>query len=132
MKRTAIVVDVNCHSTVYIMVDIQAASVILPYVNEDKAAIEFKDIRELLKNNLRNKEKYKKADVSDKAKDIFEMRFMRWGRNDRIFCKEITVNAKRMIIMVELQKLKKTQGISKQYKGKIETMGSYEYNLLFE
>ena len=41
---------------------------------------EFKEIREILKENLRNKEKYKKADVSDKAKNIYEMSFV-WNAN---------------------------------------------------
>lgn len=76
MKRKAIIVDQNKHFTTLIMIDIQNAKEILPYIMKDGVDKEFKEIREILKENLRNKEKYKKADVSDKAKNIYEMRFV--------------------------------------------------------
>lgn len=131
MNRSSVIVDQNRHSTVYIMVDIKSASEILPFLFEDEIVADFKDIRELLKSNLRNKEKYKKIDISDKAKDVYEMRFRRYGRNDRIFCKEFSLNSKRIIVMIELQRFKKTEEISKRYKGRIETIGGYEYEKLF-
>lgn len=88
---------------------------------------EFKEIRQMLKENLRNKERYCKADVSNKALSMFEMRFVRNGRNDRIYCQEISANKKRLIVMIELLVGKKTQEIAKKYKTRIENMGGYIY-----
>jgi len=129
MKRKAVIVDCNKHNTTFIMVDIQNAKDILPYIMCDGIDSEFKDIRALLKENTRNKEKYKKVDVSDKAKNMFEMRFIRNNRNDRIYCKEISFGAKRFIVMVELFCGKKNQEIPKKNKVRIETMGGYDYEL---
>ncbi len=90
---------------------------------------EFKDIRGIIKNGLRNREKYCKADVSNKAKNMFEMRFTNNGRNDRIYCQEISFGGKRHIIMVELFLGKKSQDIPKKIKLRLETMGGYKYEL---
>ena len=129
MKRKAIIVDQNKHFTTLIMIDIQNAKEILPYIMKDGVDKEFKEIREILKENLRNKEKYKKADVSDKAKNIYEMRFVRNERNDRIYCQEISFSGKRFVVMIELFLGKKSQDISKKIRTRIETMGGYEYEL---
>lgn len=129
MKRKAVIVDKNIHSTTFIMVDIDNAKSILPYIMYDRIDNEFKEIRSLLKENLRNKEKYCKADVSDKAKNMFEMRFIKNSRNDRIYCQEINISGKRFIIMVELFQGKKSQKIPKEMKSRIETMGGYNYEL---
>lgn len=109
------------------MMDIINANEILPYIMLEGVDKEFKEIRDLLKENLRNREKYCKADVSDKAKNMFEMRFTRNNRNDRIYCQEKTLKQKRFIIMVELFESKKSQPIPKKIKSRIETMGAYEY-----
>jgi len=129
MKRKAVVIDQCIHSSTLIMVDINNAKDILPYVMTNGIDKEFREIRDLLKENLRNAEKYKKADVSNKARDIFEMRFIKGERNDRIYCKEVSFRSKRFIIMIELYKGKKSQDIPKSIKSRIETMGGYEYEL---
>ncbi len=129
MKRKAVIVDKNIHSTTFIMVDIGNAKDILPYIMCEGVDKEFKEIRSLLKENIRNKEKYCKADVSDKAKNMFEMRFIKDNRNDRIYCQELSISSKRFIVMVELFQGKKTQKIPKTMKSRIETMGGYNYEL---
>lgn len=129
MNRKAVLVDKNKHSSTLIMVDIKYAKDILPYIMAEGIDKEFKVIRELLKENLRNSEKYRKVDVSDKAKDMFEMRFIRGERNDRIYCKELSISSKRFIIMIELFQGKKSQEIPKLIKSRIVTMGGYEYDL---
>lgn len=129
MKRKSFLIDQNKHSTTLIMVDSQNAKVIMPYIMQDKVDVEFKEIRQLLKENLKNSEKYTKAGFSNKAKDMFEMRFTRNQRNDRIYCKEISFCGKRFIVMIELLEGKKTQKIDNSTKARIETMGSYEYEL---
>jgi len=129
VKRKAVLLDQNLHKTTLIMVDMGNAKEILPYLFQKGVDDEFKDIRNLLKENLRNKEKYCKADVSSKASNMFEMRFTRNNRNDRIYCQEFSLNQKRIIIMVELFPGKKSQDIPKKIKSRIENMGGYEYEL---
>jgi hypothetical protein len=129
MKRKAVLLAISNHSSTLIMVDIDHAKDILPYIMTDGIDKEFREIRELLKENLRNAEKYKKVDVSKKAKDMYEMRFIKGERNDRIYCKEISFSSKRFIIMIELFKGKKSQNIPKIIKSRIEKMGGYEYDL---
>lgn len=126
-KRKYIPCDFSVHNTVCIAVDAANAEHILPYLLQEQVEKEFKIIRNLLKENLRNREKYCKCDVSDKAKDIFEMRFLSKGKNDRIYCKEIHSNKQRIIIMIELFESKKTQSITKVWKSRIESMGTFNY-----
>ncbi len=129
MSKKAVLLDQNIHKTTLFMIDIDNAKEILPYIMKDGVDKEFKEIRDLLKENLRNRDKYCKVDVSEKAKNMFEMRFVRNGRNDRIYCQEKSLNQKRIIIMVELFEGKKSQEIPKKIKSRIETMGGYEYEL---
>ena len=131
MKRTAILIDNNDHKSILIMVDIAHAKEIFPYIFSDNIDFEFKAIRYLLKNNLRNPEKYQKVKVSSKAENMFEMRFIKYSRNDRIYCQEISKGGKRFIIMIELFQGKKSQEIPKKIKSRIETMGGYDYELQF-
>lgn len=126
MAREVIKIDKGSHGKVEVYVDSENAAEILQYVFESKVDNEFKEIRSLLKENLRNREKYCKVDVSNKAKDMFEMRFTR-QRNDRIYCKEVNDSKSRRIIMIELYRGKKSQNIPKKIKSRIEKMGSYEY-----
>lgn len=126
-KRNYIPCDYDDHKKVCIAIDAKNAESILPYILHENSEKEFKAIRAILKENLRNKEKYCKCDVSKKSKDIFEMRFTSNGKNDRIYCKEITASKQRVIIMIELFQGKKSQSIPKEWKSRIETMGTYDY-----
>lgn len=129
MKRKAIILDRNTHQTTIILVDVKNASEILPYLFDSSVSEEFLDIRNILKGNLRNKDKYCKCDVSSKAVDVFEMRFTRNNRNDRIYCLEVSTNKQRLIIMSELFIGKKSQEIPKRIKSRIETIGGFEYEI---
>lgn len=130
MKRVAIILDENSHSTTCIAIDQSQAATLLKYVFRDNVAEEFRQIRDILKQNLRNKEKYCKCDISETAKDMFEMRFRRNGKNDRIYCKEIRTNKARIIIMCELLEFKKTQAIPKNIKERINTIARYEFEII--
>lgn len=129
MKRNALKVHGNLHNTTIIYVDSKNADEILPYIFRDDVLDEFIDIKYLLHNNLRNKEKYCKANVSSKADRAFEMRFTNKNKNDRIYCVEQLTGKKRCIIMVELYESKKTQNIPNKIKTRIETLGGYEYEI---
>lgn len=126
MIREAIKIEECKHKRVQIYVDLQSATELLQYVFQEGVDKEFKEIRGILKENLRNRDKYCKANVSQKAKDVFEMRFTR-QRNDRIYCKEFRISQKRIIVMIDLFKGKKSQNIPKRIKNRIETIGAYQY-----
>jgi len=128
LKRKAVILDKSSHGTVVICVDLGCASEILPYVFEVKAAEEFGQIRELLKTNTRNKEKY--CNCSESASNMYEMRFTRFGRNDRIYCQEVHKSSIRYVIMCELFVGKKSNDIPKKFKGRITTMGDYEFEIV--
>lgn len=107
MEREAIIIDRSEHGSVEIYVESKTANEILPFVFQDAVYGEFKDIRALLKGNLRNRQHYCKVNVSVKAKNVYEMRFTR-GRNDRVYCKEFRIGSKRPIVMIELYQVKKS------------------------
>ena len=127
MKRKLIVIQKGNHDKILLCVDQANSSEILQYILGAAVINEYQVIQALLFENIRIKDKYCKADVSKKAKDMFEMRFTNNGRNDRIYCKEQSVGNKRYIIMIELYQGKKTENISNKYKNRIDTMGGYEY-----
>lgn len=128
MKRKWHKIDGNAHNTTIIAVDTENAEEIMSYLFRNEGIeSEFKEIRHILKENLRNREKYCKADVSSKAENMYEMRFTRNGRNDRIYCQESRKSKARVVVMVELFEFKKSDDIPKKIKGRIETMGGYIY-----
>ncbi len=127
MKRKAVLLDRSKHDTTRIYADLRNAGQILTYVHRDNVIDEFKDIRGILKENLRNRQFYCKVNVSDKAKDIFEMRFTRNRKNGRIYCKEVHQGKIRKIVMIELYEGKKSQRIPKKIINRINNMSYYEY-----
>jgi hydrogenase maturation factor len=129
LKRKGVIIDKNIHETTIIVVDILNAEDILTYLFRVNVEDEFREIRDILKQNLRIKDKYCKADVSNKARNVYEMRFTKAGKNDRIYCQELHTNKKRFIIMCELFEGKKSQEIPKKIKSRLETIGAYEYEL---
>lgn len=127
MNRKGIILDKDSHEKTFIALDVVNASEILPYIMKDDVFSEFKIISTILKENLRNKDKY--CNCSEKAKNMYEMRFTNKGRNDRIYCQEYFESKKRYIIMIELLIGKKSQEIPKTIKGRIVTMGGYLYEI---
>jgi len=127
LKRKCLIIDKSLHGTTIIVVDLLNAEEIFTYLFRTNVENEFKEIRDILKQNLRIKDKYCKADVSDKAKNVYEMRFTKEGKNDRIYCQEFHTNKNIYIIMCELFEGKKTQDIPRKIKSRIETIGTHEY-----
>lgn len=127
MKRKAIHYESNLHDTTRIYLDQANASVLLRYTNRWDVEEEFKEIRKLIKEGTRNRERYCKANVSAKARSIFEMRFTNRQHNDRIYCMEQSVGRRRHVVMIELYENKKTQFIPQNIKSRMETMGGYVY-----
>jgi len=129
LKRKGVIIDKSLHETTIIVVDLLNAEEIFTYLFKENVQDEFREIRDILKQNLRIKDKYCKADVSNKAKNVYEMRFTKSGKNDRIYCQELHTIKKRFIVMIELFEGKKSQDIPKKIKSRLETIGSYEYEL---
>ncbi len=130
MKLKAIKISSNTHNTTILYVDALNAGVIFPHLFSDRTVTaECLDIQATLHENHRNRELYCKAEVSNKAKDVFEMRFTRNQRNDRIYCKEFHEGKKRHVVMVELFQGKKSQDIPKKIKQRLENIGGLQYEL---
>jgi len=129
LKRKVKIIQKGNHDKIVICIDDQNSSEILQYIFSSNVFTEYMIIQSLIFEQIRIKEKYCKADVSNKAKDVFEMRFTNSGRNDRIYCKEQSLGSKRYIIMIELYQSKKTENISNKFKNRIQTIGGYEYEL---
>ncbi|MEK6553161.1 MAG: hypothetical protein AABZ54_06900, partial [Bacteroidota bacterium] len=74
-----------------------------------------------------NKDLYDKPKISKKSKDVTIMKFKKHrGSNWRILCKEFISKGKKIVMIVLLDK--KSQGIDKKQKQKMEAIGAYEYD----
>lgn len=74
-----------------------------------------------------NKDLYDKPKVSKKSKDVTIMKFKKHrGSNWRILCKEFISKGKKIVMIVLIDK--KSQGIDKKQKQKMEAIGAYEYD----
>jgi hypothetical protein len=59
------------------------------------------------------------------------MKFFKGQSNDRIYCKELTLEDKTFVVVTaELFEKKKTQGVKQKTKNIIEKVGSYEYEIV--
>ena len=56
MKRRAIHIESNLHDTIRIYIDLENAPNLLQYTFRRTVDEEFKEIREIIKNSLRNKD----------------------------------------------------------------------------
>ena len=127
MKRKIKIIQKGNHEKIILCVDEANSNEIIQYILDAKVITEYISIQSILLERIKITEKYCKVDVSNKAKDMYEMRFTNNGRNDRIYCKEQSIGDKRYIIMIELFKGKKKQNIPNKNKNRIETMGGYDY-----
>jgi len=132
VKKTALIIDDSSpHGKTIFSIDTDHASEILTYLFRSDVEEEFRQIRDIIKQQLRIREKYCKCNVSDKAANVFEMRFTRSGKNDRIYCQEIHRPGIRNVILCELFEGKKSQEIPKKIKSRIESIGGIEYEIRY-
>lgn len=74
-----------------------------------------------------NKDLYDKPKISNKSKDVTIMKFKKHrGSNWRILCKEFISKGKKIVMIALIDK--KSQGINKKQKQKMEAIGAYEYD----
>ena len=132
MKRQAKIIRTNEEGTVVVCIDIQNYKPILEYLTKNaRHKKKFNFIVNLVLQRIRNTELYDKEDINKKSKGVTAMKFFKGQSNDRIYCKEQTINDKTfVIIMAELLEKKKSQGINQKTKKLIEKVATYEYEII--
>jgi hypothetical protein len=115
-----------------ICIDTDNWKAILDYINQDvKHKKKFEYICGVLLDGHRNTEIYDKENINEKCKDVTAMKFFKGQDNDRIYCKEMSLEDKTFVIIAaELFEKKKTQKNSKKNKPIIEKVGKYEYEII--
>ena len=115
-----------------ICIDTDNWKTIIDYINQDvRHKKKFEYICGVLLDGHRNTDIYDKEDINDKCKDVTAMKFFKGQDNDRIYCKEMSLEDKTFVIIAaELFEKKKTQKNSKKNKPIIEKVGKYEYEII--
>lgn len=115
-----------------ICIDTDNWKAIFDYINQDKKhKKKFEYICGVLLDGHRNTDVYDKENINKKCKDVYAMKFFKGNDNDRIYCKEMSLEDKTFVIIaVELFEKKKTQKNSKKNTPIIEKVGKYEYEII--
>lgn len=130
MKRKAVYLQSNSKNKIKLYIDKLNVDAILNYIQQDRRhEKKFDYIKGIILENLRIPDVFDKEDISEKAKDVYAMKFFKGQENDRIYCKKISHKGCNCMIIVasELHLRKKTQKNSKKEISIIEKVGSYEY-----
>ena len=110
------------NSKVSLFIDIENVSIITEIIQ-----IRSKKFRMILHYILSGKYKndlYSHEKISGKVKNITAMKFKE-GKNERIYCKEIFKDGKKIVMITAL--MKKSQKISIKTKTLLENISGYEY-----
>ena len=132
MQRKAKIIRYNEDKSIAICVDIETWSIISEYLKrDDKHKKKFNYIVDIILNRLRNTDVYDKEEINKRCKGVTAMKFFKGQSNDRIYCKEQTLDDKTFVVVTaELFEKKKTQGVKQKTKNIIEKVGSYEYEII--
>ena len=132
MKRKAKIIRYNENKTIAICVDVENWGIISEYLKRDeKHKKKFNYILEIILQRLRNTDVYDKEEINKKCKGVTAMKFFKGQSNDRIYCKEQTLEDKTFVVVTsELFEKKKTQGVKQKTKNLIEKVASYEYEII--
>lgn len=132
MKRKAKIIRYNTDESIAICVDIETWGIISEYIKRDiKHKKKFNYIVDIILNRLRNTDVYDKEEINKKCKGVTAMKFFKGQSNDRIYCKEETLDDKTFIVVAaELFEKKKSQGVNQKAKNVIEKVASYEYEII--
>tara|TARA_B100000378_G_scaffold276363_1_gene274151 strand:- start:13696 stop:14112 length:417 start_codon:yes stop_codon:yes gene_type:complete len=115
-----------------ICVDVDNWEEIFEYINQDKKhQKKFNYIIGVILDGHRNTDIYDKENINDNCKDVTAMKFFKGRDNDRIYCKEVTLEDKTFVIIAsELFKKKKSQGNNKKNIPIINKVGQAEYEII--
>jgi len=113
-------------------IDLDNWESIFEYINRsDKNKKKFNYIVGIILDNHRITDVYDKEDINSKAKKVTAMKFFKGQSNDRIYCKEMTMEDKTFVVIAaELFEKKKDQGVKQKLRNLIEKVGSYEYEII--
>jgi len=131
MKRDAELLVSSNDGKRSIYIDKANAGSILAYFNkDDRHRKKFMFIAELILRGIKNSQVYDKEVVGHTSTSVTAMKFFKGQENDRIYCRELKTEGRRIIIVaVVLIEKKKTQKLGKQLKSLIEKIAEYEYEI---
>ena len=131
MKRKAIIIRKSKDGNRCIAVDQENAEIILAYLEQDKRHVnKFIDICNLIFSGLSNPFLYDKEEPDKKSKGVRAMKFFKGQENDRIYCKEMSLDDKTFVVITaELLLKKKTKKLSHREKSLIQKVASYDYEI---
>ena len=115
-----------------ICVDIDEWEEIFNYINQDeKHKKKFKYICGIILDGHRNTDVYDKENINAQCKDVTAMKFFKGNENDRIYCKEVSLEDKTFVVIAcRLFEKKKSQKNSKKNNPIIKSIGKYEYEII--
>jgi hypothetical protein len=108
-------------------IDLENSSEILSFLKKQSIRKRFKLIIYSIVTGTNNSTLYGGEAVSPKTKSITAMKFND-ARNIRVYCKEISLNGKKIIMISAYSKKANTVQDDKKIKTLIETISEYEYD----
>jgi hypothetical protein len=132
VKRIAKIIRSNSDGTRSICVDLDNYAEIIEYISRSAAHKKrFNYITGVILEGLRMPDVYDKEDINDKCKGVTAMKLFKGGSNDRIYCREQTLEDKTFVVITsELFEKKKSQKINQKIKNTIQKVASYEYEII--
>ena len=131
MKRQALIIKSSADGKRNIAVDVANYRVIIGFISRDQRhQNKFKDICNIILNNLRNPDLYDKEDINEKCKNVTAMKFFKGQENARIYCQEIRRKGIDFVIVAsELLERKKNKKNRQKEINIIEKVAGYEYEI---
>lgn len=132
MERKAKIIKTNADGTRAICVDVDNYKEIIEYISRSPAHKKrFNYITGIILEGLRMPDVYDKEEINDKCKGVTAMKLFKGGSNDRIYCREQTLEDKTFVVITsELFDKKKSQKINQRIKNTIEKVAGYEYEII--
>ena len=115
-----------------ICVDVDEWKEIFEYINQDeKHKKKFRYICGIILDGHRNTDVYDKENINDNCKDVTAMKFFKGNDNDRIYCKEVSLEDKTVVVIAcRLLIKKKSQKNNKKTNPIINSVGKSEYEII--
>ncbi|HKI44242.1 MAG TPA: hypothetical protein VKA08_02805 [Balneolales bacterium] len=133
-KRKAVIIKRSNDGKRCIAIDVECADGIRSYINQDKRhRKKFDFICRIILLGLRNTELYDKEEPDDESKGIRAMKFFKGQENDRIYCKEITLEDKTFVVIAsELHEKKKSRKLTHKEISIIHRVAGYDYEEFYD
>lgn len=131
MKRKAVIIRESEDGSRCIAVDVNNYNKIMAYFTKDRRHLsKFEDLCNLILNGLRNPQLYDKEEPDKQSKGVRAMKFFKGQENDRIYCKETTLDCKTFVVITaELHERKTSEGLSHKELTLIHKVAKYEYEI---